>query len=109
MVEGREYGPSVSLAELFLLLSVVVVPPVLGVVAALMRKPWWWAAAGAVVVALIAAVAPVPEAGEPRVAMGDLVFLLVVAAWVAGLAWVGFVLARRFWVNRHRSTTAPRA
>ena len=76
-------------AELFLLLAVVVLPPVLGVVAALMRKPWWWGALGAVALAMVAAVAPTPEAGESRVVMGDLGFLLVVALWVAGLAWLG--------------------
>lgn len=95
-----------NVAEVFLLLSVVVLPPLVGVIAAFSRKPWWWAAVGAVVLAMIAAIAPTPEAGESRVAMGDLVFLLVVALWVAGLAWLGFFVARRFWVDRHRFTTS---
>jgi hypothetical protein len=97
----------VDVAELFLLLALVVFPPVLGVVAALMRKPWWWAALAAVVVVMVAALAPTPEAGEPRVAAGDLVFLLVVALWVAGLAWLGSFLGRKFWTGRTRSTATP--
>lgn len=96
-----------NVAEAFLLLAVVVLPLSLGVLAALARKPWWWAAVAAVVLAMIAAIAPTPEAGESRVAAGDLVFLLAVALWVAGLAWLGFFLTRRFWVSRRGSTAAP--
>lgn len=103
----REYRPGVDVAELFLLLAIVVFPPVLGFVAALMRKPWWWAALAAVVVVMVAAIAPTPEAGEPRVAAGDLVFLLVVALWVAGLAWLGSFLGRKFWAGRTGSTATP--
>jgi apolipoprotein N-acyltransferase len=104
---GREYRPRVNVAEAFLLLAVVVLPAPLGVLAALARKPWWWAAVAAVGLTMIAAIAPTPEVGESRVAAGDLVFLLVVALWVAGLAWLGFFLARRFWVSRDESTAAP--
>ena len=96
-----------NVAEVFLLLAVVVLPVSLGVLAALARKPWWWAALAAVVLAMISAIAPTPEAGESRVAAGDLVFLLVVARWVAGLAWLGFFLARRLWTSRRGSTAAP--
>lgn len=96
-----------NLPEMFLLLAVLVLPPALGVLAALVRRPWWWAAVVAAALAMVAAIAPTPEAGEPRVALGDLVFLLVVVVWVAGLAWSGFSLARRFWVGRHGSTAAP--
>ena len=94
------YRPTMDMAEALLLLAVVALPPALGVLAARARKPWWWAAAAAVAVAMVAAIAPEPEAGESRVAAGDVVFLLVVALWVAGLAWLGFFLARRFWVRR---------
>jgi hypothetical protein len=87
-------------AELFLLLAILVLPPALGVVVALLRKPWWWAALAAILPAVIAAIAPAPEVGESRVTAGDLGFLLVVALWVAGLAWLAFALTRRFWVSR---------
>jgi hypothetical protein len=45
---------------------------------------------------LAAAIAPGPEEGESRLAGGDLVFLLIVALVVAGLAWLGARLAGRF-------------
>ena len=54
---------------------------------------------------MIGAIVPTPEPGEPRVAAGDLGFLLVVALWVAGLAWLGFMFTRRFWVSRRDSRT----
>ncbi len=45
---------------------------------------------------LVAAIAPKPEEGESRLVAGDLVFLLIVALIVAGLAWLGARLAGRF-------------
>ena len=63
-----------SLAELFLLLTLLPLPIVLGIFAAYFQKPWWWAALAAVVLVMIATIAPTPEAGQPRVAAGDLVF-----------------------------------
>ena len=101
----RRYRPKMNIAELFLLLAILVLPPALGIVAALLRKPWWWAAVAAIALAMIGAIAPTPEPGEPRVAGGDLGFLLVVALWVTALAWLGFVLTRRFWVSRRGSRT----
>ena len=92
-----------DVAEVFLVLAVVVLPVVLGFLAAVARRPWWWAAVAAVLLAMFAAIAPTPEEGEPRVAAGDLVFLLVVALWVTGLAWSAFVLVRRYWVRRRDS------
>ena len=59
-------------------------------------RPWWWGAVVAVVLFLVAALAPEPEQGESRLAAGDLVFLLVVALIVTGLAWLGARLAGRF-------------
>ncbi|MGH3371570.1 MAG: hypothetical protein ACRDPR_16385 [Nocardioidaceae bacterium] len=92
-----------TVAEVGLLVAVVAVPVLLGVVAARMGKPWWWAAVAAIVVAMVAAIAPTPEAGEPRVAGGDVGFLVVVALVVAGLVWLGSYLTRRL---THRWPTA---
>jgi hypothetical protein len=89
--------PFVNIAELGLLLAAVVLPLILGMVAALMRKPWWWAAIAAVVIAMVAAIAPTPEPGEARLVAGDIPFLLIVAAVVSGLVWLGSFLTRRFW------------
>jgi type VI protein secretion system component VasK len=86
----------VNMAELGLLLAAVVLPLILGIVVALMKKPWWWAAIAAVVVAMVAAIAPTPEPGEARVVAGDIPFLLIVAAVVAGLVWLGWFLTGRF-------------
>ena len=83
-----------NVAELGLLLAAVVLPLILGVVAALMKRPWWWAAIVAVVVAMVAAIAPTPEPGEARLVAGDVPFLLIVAAVVSGLVWLGSFLTR---------------
>jgi type VI protein secretion system component VasK len=88
--------PFVNIAELGLLLAALVLPLILGMVAALMKKPWWWAATAAVVVAIVAAIAPTPEPGEARLVAGDIPFLLIVAAVVTGLVWLGWFLTRRF-------------
>jgi type VI protein secretion system component VasK len=93
----------VNVAELGLLLAAVVLPVVLGIVAALIRRPWWWAGIAAVVIAMVAAIAPTPEPGEARLVPGDVPFLLIVAAVVAGLAWLGWFLTRRL----RRRTAAP--
>jgi hypothetical protein len=93
----------VNVAELGLLLAAVVLPVVLGMVSAFMRRPWWWAAIVAVVVAMVAAIAPTPEPGEARLVAGDVPFLLIVAAVVAGLAWLGWFLTRRL----RRRSAAP--
>ena len=100
------YRPWMNVAGVPVVLAVVVLPVVLGSLAAVARRPWWWAAVAAVLLAMIAAIAPTPEEGEPRVAAGDLVFLLVVALWVTGLAWSAFVLVRRYWVRRRDSGAA---
>ena len=95
-----------SLAELFLLLTLLPLPIVLGIFAAYLQKPWWWAAVAAVVLVMIATIAPTPEAGQPRVAAGDLVFLLVVALWVAAVAWAAWYLARRLLASRQGRAAA---
>lgn len=92
-----------NLAELGLLLAAIVLPLILGIVAALMKKPWWWAAIAAIVVAMVAAIAPTPEPGEARLVPGDIPFLLILTALVAGLVWLGWFLTRRL---RGRSESA---
>ena len=71
------------------------VPLAIGAATAFLARPWWWGALLAIVVFLIAAIAPAPEEGESRVAAGDLVFLLIVALFVAALTWVGAWAVRR--------------
>ena len=91
--------PLVNVAELGLVIAALVLPLILGVVAALMKRPWWWAAS---VAAVVAAIAPTPEPGEARVVVGDVPFLLIVAAVASGLVWLAFFLTRRL---RKRSGT----
>ena len=83
------------MAEVFLLVAIVPLPLLLGVAAALLKKPWWWAAALGVVIAMVVMIAPQPEAGESRVATGDIPFLLIVDVWVVGVVWLTNYLARR--------------
>jgi hypothetical protein len=92
----------VNPAEVFLLVAAVILPLLLGVVAALLRKPWLWAAALGVVMAMIAAIAPQPEAGQARVTLGDTPFLLGVAFWATGLIRLSHYLMDRLWVKRRR-------
>jgi uncharacterized membrane protein (UPF0136 family) len=92
----------VKVAEVFLLVSTVVMPLALGVAAALLRKPWWWAAALGVVIAMVAVIVPEPEAGESRLASGDIPFLLVVVLWVTSLVWLANYLVTKFWVRRRQ-------
>ena len=97
-----------NVAELGLLLAAVVLPLILGVVAALMKRPWWWAAIVDVVVAMVAAIAPTPEPGEARLAAGDVPFLLIVAAVVSGLVWLGSFLTRRLLRRSDAAGQEPR-
>lgn len=106
-VGSRAYRRGVSPAELFLLMSLVLLPQALGAAAAVLRRPWWWAAGAAVVLVTVAAIAPPPEAGEARVVGGDLVFLLLIAVWAAGLAWLGNRLIERLWVRPRSARSTP--
>ena len=89
------------MAEVFLALAVLVLPLAAGAAAVYLRKPWWWGAVVAIIVVLVAAIAPEPEAGEARLAAGDILFLLVIALIAAALAWLGALLVR--WFGRRRS------
>ena len=84
------------MAEVLFVIAAFALPILAGAAARLLGRPWWWGALVAVVVMLVAAIAPEPEEGESRLVAGDLVFLLIVALVVAGLAWLGARLARRF-------------
>ena len=84
------------MAEVFFVLAVLALPILAGAAARLLGRPWWWGAIVAVAVMLVAAIAPKPEEGESRLVAGDLVFLLIVALIVAGLAWLGARMAGRF-------------
>lgn len=83
------------MADVGLLLAVVVVPVLLGVGMSYLRRPWWWGAVAAICIFLVAALAPTPEEGESRVALGDLGFLIIVAVIVALLVWFGSWLTAR--------------
>jgi hypothetical protein len=89
----------VNVAELVLLVTILPLPLLLGVYAGASRRPWWWAGVASVVAFLLAAIVPAPEAGEPRVAVGDIGFLVAVSAFIVGMsvlgAWVGRRVTRR--------------
>jgi hypothetical protein len=85
----------VNSAEVVLLIAVIAVPVLLGVVLAHLGRPWWWGAIAAIVIFLAAAILPEPEAGEPRVATGDVLFLVVVALVGVGLVRLGAFVASR--------------
>jgi hypothetical protein len=89
-----------NVAEAVLLVVVIALPLVLGAVVAMIRRPWWWAAVLAVLIAFVAMVAPEPEPGESRLAVGDLGFILVVCAVVVVLVLLGNFVGRRFARNR---------
>ena len=91
-----------QMAEIGLLLAVIAVPILIGAATAYLRRPWWWGAVVAICVFLVAALAPAPEEGESRVALGDVGFLVVVALVVASLVWLGSWLTGRI---RSRSTS----
>jgi hypothetical protein len=76
--------------------AVAALPLLIGAATAYFARPWWWGAAVAVAVFLVAAIAPEPEEGEARVDGGDLIFLLIVSLFVAGLTWLGFWAGRRW-------------
>lgn len=84
-----------NVAELVMLITLLPLPLLLGVFVGASRRPWWSAAVISVVAFLLAAIVPTPEAGEPRLAAGDIGFLLVVASFITGLAALGAWLGRR--------------
>ena len=94
-----------NVAELVMLITLLPLPLLLGVFAGASRRPWWSAALISVVAFLLAAIVPTPEAGEPRLAAGDIGFLLVVASFITGLAALGAWLGRR--VGRRSGSAEP--
>jgi hypothetical protein len=66
-----------------------------GALTAVLARPWWWGALLAIAIVFVAAIAPEPEEGESRLISGDLVFLLIVALFVAALTWLGAWATRR--------------
>lgn len=82
------------MAEFVLMLAILGFPLLLGVLAGYLGRPWWWAAVVAVVLFLLAAIVPTPEPGESRVTGGDVGFLVIVAALVAGATWLGSLVGR---------------
>ncbi len=88
------------MAEILLLLSIVAAPLAAGALATLLSRPWWWGAILSIAVFLLAALVPEPEEGESRLVAGDLIFLLVVALVIVGLAWLGAWATRRWFGSR---------
>jgi len=88
--------------EAIFLASIVVVPVLAGAVVAYLGRPWWWAALAAVVILVLFAILPPPEEGEPRVAAGDILFLLIVALIAVALVWGGAFLGR--WLRGRGAT-----
>ena len=83
------------MAEAILFLAVLLLPLAIGAATTYLSWPWWWGAIVAIALAFAAAIVPEPEEGESRVAGGDLVFLAIVALFVAGLTWLGAWVSRR--------------
>lgn len=83
------------MAEIALAVAVLASPILIGAVLAYAGRPWWWGAIVSIALFVVAAVAPEPEEGESRLALGDLGFLAVVALFVAALTWLGFLAAGR--------------
>lgn len=91
----RSNGILRGMAEIVLLVVVAALPLLIGAACSYLRRPWWWGALVAVALFLLAAIVPEPEAGEPRVAAGDIGFLVVVGLLVSGLVWAGWAAHRR--------------
>jgi hypothetical protein len=101
-------------AEFVLMLAVLGLPLLLGLLAGYLGRPWWWAALVAVALFLLAAIVPTPEPGESRVTGGDVSFLVIVAALVAGATWLGSLVGtalvgRSSGERRARARAARRA
>lgn len=94
-----------NITAVIMILVIVALPILLGAAVTYFRKPWWWAAVAAVLVSLAVAILPEPEAGEPRVAVGDLLFLAVASVVVVALVWLGSLLGRRTARRRNEKRT----
>lgn len=83
------------MAEAVLFVVALALPILIGAALAYLGRPWWWGALAAIALAFLAAIAPTPEEGESRLALGDVGFLAVLALFVAALTWLGSLLGRR--------------
>lgn len=83
------------IAEVLLILAALPLPLLVGVVLGHAGRPWWWAAIASVAVFMLAAIVPEAEAGAPRVAGDDILFLVVTASLISAFAWFGAFLGRR--------------
>jgi len=92
------------MAEVGLLLAVIAVPILIGAGMSYLRRPWWWGAVAAICILVIAALAPPPEEGESREALGDRGGLIIVAAIVTLLVWIGAWLTGR--IRRKSASTS---
>ncbi len=82
------------MAEFGFLLAVLV-PILIGVGMSYLRRPWGWGAVVAICIVVVAALAPPPAEGESRVKFGDRGGLIIAAAIVALLVWIGAWLTGR--------------
>ena len=78
-----------SISAALMLFALLPLPLLLGAVLGWAGRAWWWAAAAGVVLFNVAAIAAPIEDGQPRVALGDVVFLLTCSVIIVGIALLG--------------------
>jgi uncharacterized membrane protein len=97
-----------SISEALMLLALLPIPLVLAAVLGKADRPWWWAAAAGITLFHIAAIAPAPEPGQPRVAGDDVLFLAICSTVITGVAALGYWAWRgSSRLARRRRATSP--